>query len=168
VFYLHLTWVDVRGCQVHPCPYRRAKRVRKIIIILRIFMSRAKFSNIIIIKPFSYLHVIHNVSRPWLQASVVDKKRTTDRDSLTLCRHFEAKCDLSRNAMNDFIETLHFVTITLVIYGCNGKPNRVLTCVVLGYGPWYCMGKVCCMDITFALLHCASGCDVSGGTPCIW
>jgi hypothetical protein len=54
----------------------------------------------------------------------------------TLCRHFEVKCDLSRNATNDFIETLHFVTITLVMCGCNGKPNRVLTCVVLGYGPW--------------------------------
>jgi len=58
----------------------------------------------------------------------------------TLCRHLETKCDPSRNAIDDFIEKLHFVTVTLVMRGYNGKTNRVLTHMVSTYGPWYYMG----------------------------
>jgi hypothetical protein len=58
----------------------------------------------------------------------------------TLCRHLETKCDPSRsNAIDDFIEKLHFVTVTLVMRGYNGKTNRVLTHMVSTYGPWYYM-----------------------------
>ncbi len=49
--------------------------------------------------------------------------------------------------MDDFIETLHFVTVTLVMRGYNGKTNRVLTHMVLGCDPWYCMKTGCKFDL---------------------
>ncbi len=49
-------------------------------------------------------------------ASVVDKKQPLEV-VCPLCRHLKMKCDLSRNAIDGFIETLHFVTVTLVMRG---------------------------------------------------
>jgi hypothetical protein len=96
--------------------------------------------------------------------SVVDKKQPLEV-VWTLCRHLKTKCDPSGNAIDDFIETLHFVTVTLVMRGCNGKTNRVLTHMVLRYGPWYCMktgGCVLTRSLVWTTPVSGSGTSLAG------